>query len=126
LGFIVTNISDARVYFMCGHLGSFVGPQQVYRRSLNVFSIQPSVIVRWLQDHWHSVVNGRREFVWVGGDDAEALEPIFGRGVFPCLPASQSEGVGLLGLLIQPLPFIKAICGDYAAPAMKRNSPQGF
>jgi hypothetical protein len=38
------------------------------------------------------------------------------------LLASQGEGVGLLGLLIQPLPFVKAIGGDEAAPAMKRNS----
>jgi hypothetical protein len=66
-------------------------------------------------------LNSYCEFVRVGGDAAEALEPIFGRGVFPCVPysaegerlsASQSEGIGLLGLLIQPLPFVKTIGGN--------------
>lgn len=33
-------------------------------------------------------MNGCGEFVGVGGDDAKALEPIFGRGVFPCVPDS--------------------------------------
>src|ERR1700679_3749836 len=117
---------------MCRHLPCFVGPQQVNRRTLGVRSIQPSVIVGRFQDHWHSVVNGRGEFVGVGGDNAEALKPIFGRWVLPCvpypsegkwLPASQGEGVGLLVLLIHPLPFVKPIGGDEAAPAMKRNPP---
>jgi len=120
-GLIVADISNARVYFMCRHLASFVGAKQVNRRALSVSSIQPSVVVGCLQDHWHSVVNGRREFVGVGGDDAETLEPIFGRRVFPRVPysaegewfpASQGEGVGLLGLLIQPLPFVKSIGGN--------------
>ena len=63
-------------------------------------------------------MDGCSEFVRIGCDDAEALEPIFGRGVLPrvpysaegeWLPASQGEGVGLLGFLIEPLPFVKTI-----------------
>jgi hypothetical protein len=85
-GLVIPDISDSWVHLMCRHLGSLVWAKEVNRGTFGVGSIKPSVVVGWLQDHRHSVMYRRGEFVRIGGDDAEALEPISGRRVFPAVP----------------------------------------
>src|ERR1035437_6758010 len=77
--------------------------------------------------HWHPVVNRLHQFIGVCSDDRIGLQRLPCGLVLPCVPqASEREefsvlhgdGVRLLGLRIDFLPFVKPISGYEAAPTL--------
>ena len=112
---VVAHVAHSRVHRMSGHLPCVIRPQQVCWWTFRIVSRQPSVIVRRLEYHRHSIVNRGREFVWICGDDRKGLQPTAVRFLpyIPDasegerLPIAHGEGIRLLCLRIDLFPLIE-------------------
>ncbi len=88
-------------------------------------------VLRLEQYHRHARMNRRREFIGVGSDNAERLQP-FPSWVLPRVPEPcecqgfvilQPESKGLLRFRIQFFPFVIAACRHKTPAFLERRAP---
>jgi hypothetical protein len=71
---IIVDIADQPVRWRHAHAVRFVRAQKVDRRPGLVAVVRPSVIVTWVQDDWHAVVDGLHQLVGLCSEDGEGVQ----------------------------------------------------
>jgi len=112
------------------HLVGGIGREEGRERVRLRFGLEPRVVLPVREDHWHPVVDRRRELVRGRGDDRAALEdgPVGRLAVLPDRPetgegerelAPDLEEPGLLAP-VDLLPLVEAGSRDQATPLLER------
>jgi hypothetical protein len=131
---VVSDMIDPRADGEAPHQPSIVGLQQIGRRTdIPHPRIKPQIVAVWIEDDWHSVVDGRGHGIRGRGQDRAGLDPL--PGLVPsAIPYSRErkqfffvdfKAIGLLGFP-HARPLVKSVCGNQTPSMFKRIAERGL
>lgn len=131
---VVAHVADSPVARRRCHAFGRVGAEQIDRWLVCLTTFEPAVVIAWLQDDRHAVVDFAGELVGGRGVDGKGLQPFPVVRILLGVP-KPGEGEGrsiahdvskrLLHFWRKFLPLVEAIRGHEATPLLKRSAPQG-